>query len=139
MINWKTSFLDKNISWQNGPVRTTSFLGTNASRLDGPARANGFFLNSNPFILGLSSAPSDSLAALGATIPFMGKTHYPTILRDSFIILIVLFFSVTLSAQTKMSATEANALKTSVKQQADATTTITSDFTQYKHLSLIHI
>jgi len=137
MINWKTSFLDKNISWLNGPVRTIYFLGINASQLDGSARTNRFFLNSSPFILGLSSAPSDSLAALGATIPFMGKTHYPTMLRDSFIILIVFFFSATLSAQTKMSTTEANALKTSVKQQADATTTITSDFTQYKHLDFL--
>lgn len=36
-----------------------------------------------------------------------------------------------------MSAEEANALKTAVKQQAAATTTITSDFTQYKHLDFL--
>uniref|UniRef100_UPI003593F8A5 LolA family protein n=1 Tax=Pricia sp. TaxID=2268138 RepID=UPI003593F8A5 len=52
-------------------------------------------------------------------------------------LLLALFTSGTLSAQIKMSAAEANALKMSVRQQADATTTITSDFTQYKHLDFL--
>ncbi len=52
--------------------------------------------------------------------------------------LLLYFFATSmLSAQIKMTTIEAKALKTSVKQQADATTTITSDFTQYKHLDFL--
>lgn len=51
--------------------------------------------------------------------------------------LLVFFGAGTLSAQIKMTPTEANTLKTSVKQLADATTTITSNFTQYKHLDFL--
>lgn len=51
--------------------------------------------------------------------------------------LLMFFASGILSAQTQMSSDEANALKVSIKQQADATTTITSDFTQYKHLDFL--
>ncbi len=57
--------------------------------------------------------------------------------RNSFVILIIFHFSATLSAQTVMSADDSKALKESVRQQADATTTITSNFTQYKHLDFL--
>ncbi len=57
---------------------------------------------------------------------------------NSFIIVLLgLLISTSLSAQTKMTPVEANTLKASVKQQADATSTITSDFTQYKHLDFL--
>lgn len=42
-----------------------------------------------------------------------------------------------LSAQTEMSPAESNSLKTAVKKQADTVKTITSDFTQYKHLDFL--
>ncbi len=51
---------------------------------------------------------------------------------------LLVFFAVgTLSAQTKMTPAEANTLKALVKRQADATNTITSNFTQYKHLDFL--
>jgi outer membrane lipoprotein-sorting protein len=53
--------------------------------------------------------------------------------------LVVLFYWIgtSLSAQSRMTPAEADALKTSVKQQADTVKTITSDFTQYKHLDFL--
>lgn len=48
-----------------------------------------------------------------------------------------LFFSVTVVAQTKMSATEAESLQSKVKSLAKITKTITSDFVQYKHLDFL--
>ncbi|WP_273565339.1 LolA family protein [Maribacter halichondriae] len=51
---------------------------------------------------------------------------------------ILLFFgAMTLSAQTKMTSAEAEHLKTKVKEQAETTNTITSNFTQYKHLDFL--
>jgi len=51
---------------------------------------------------------------------------------------ILLFWGIaTLSAQTKMTAAEAQGLKITVKKQAENTNTITSDFTQYKHLDFL--
>jgi len=41
------------------------------------------------------------------------------------------------NAQTKMSSSEANALKHTVKALSDETKTITSDFIQYKHLDFL--
>jgi len=41
------------------------------------------------------------------------------------------------TAQTQMTKTEAEALKALVKEQAEITQTITSDFTQYKHLDFL--
>ncbi len=68
----------------------------------------------------------------------LARTKLKTaIWRNSFVILIIFLFSATLSAQTPMTPAEANALKTSVKRQAEASTTITSDFTQYKHLDFL--
>ena len=52
-------------------------------------------------------------------------------------LLLALFANAILTAQTKMTSTEAKALKTLVKQQANATSTITSEFTQYKHLDFL--
>ncbi|MDX1278645.1 outer membrane lipoprotein carrier protein LolA [Oceanihabitans sediminis] len=50
----------------------------------------------------------------------------------------LLFFMVfATQAQTKMSSTEADALKTKVKALASATQTISSDFIQYKHLDFL--
>lgn len=50
----------------------------------------------------------------------------------------ILFFLVLAgNAQTKMSATEANALKNTVKALSAVTETITSDFIQYKHLDFL--
>ncbi len=49
----------------------------------------------------------------------------------------LLLLTASLPAQTKMTPTEAAELKSAVKQQADTTNTITSDFTQYKHLDFL--
>ena len=50
----------------------------------------------------------------------------------------LLFFMVFAThAQTKMSASEASALKSKVKALASSTQTISSDFTQYKHLEFL--
>lgn len=50
----------------------------------------------------------------------------------------ILFFMVlTSNAQTKMSSTEAAALKATVKALSDQTETITADFVQYKHLDFL--
>jgi len=53
--------------------------------------------------------------------------------------LILFFFLLlsTLSAQTEMTASEATALRTMVKEKAEKTETITSDFIQYKHLDFL--
>lgn len=53
------------------------------------------------------------------------------------IVYFIVFIATTLSAQTKMSIAEANALKTKVKTHAIETKTISSDFTQYKHLDFL--
>ncbi|HAB28671.1 MAG: cell envelope biogenesis protein LolA [Xanthomarina sp.] len=53
------------------------------------------------------------------------------------LVFLFLLLSVTMQAQTKMSATEAQSLKTLVKRQALTTKTIVSDFTQYKHLDFL--
>ncbi|SDD63278.1 outer membrane lipoprotein carrier protein [Pricia antarctica] len=95
------------------------------------------FANLCPYVKDLCAIFSDSFALLGASSKLMGEKRNIAVLRNSFVIAIIFLFSATLSAQTKMSTTEANALKTSVKRQADATTTITSDFTQYKHLDFL--
>lgn len=53
-------------------------------------------------------------------------------------IYILLFLSISsLSAQTKMSVSEASALKVKVKSLAEITNTISSDFVQYKHLDFL--
>ncbi len=50
----------------------------------------------------------------------------------------ILFFMVLASnAQTKMSTSEASALKATVKALSDETETITADFVQYKHLDFL--
>ncbi len=53
--------------------------------------------------------------------------------------LICLFFLVStfVGAQTKMSTSEAEALKAKVRGQAEVTKTISSDFVQYKHLDFL--
>ena len=53
------------------------------------------------------------------------------------IIYLLLFMASALNAQEKMSAIEANSLKMKVKEQANFTKTISSDFTQYKHLDFL--
>ena len=50
---------------------------------------------------------------------------------------ISLLLTAPLPAQTKMTPTEATELKSAVKQQANTTKTVTSDFTQYKHLDFL--
>lgn len=50
----------------------------------------------------------------------------------------ILFFMVLgVNAQTKMSTSEADALKATVKALSDETETITADFVQYKHLDFL--
>ena len=50
----------------------------------------------------------------------------------------ILFFVVlAIKAQTKMSTTEADALKATVKALSDKTVTISADFVQYKHLDFL--
>lgn len=46
-------------------------------------------------------------------------------------------FGLSLNAQTKMSPSEANSLKATVKALSNETTTITADFVQYKHLDFL--
>ncbi|EZH73608.1 cell envelope biogenesis protein LolA [Aquimarina atlantica] len=53
------------------------------------------------------------------------------------IVYLLLFIVTTLSAQTEMSTIEANALKAKVKALATTTKTISSDFTQYKHMDFL--
>lgn len=53
------------------------------------------------------------------------------------IVYLLLFSVFALSAQTKMSDVEAQALETKVKNLAASIETITSDFTQYKHLDFL--
>lgn len=48
-----------------------------------------------------------------------------------------LLIAASIQSQTKMSASEAETLKTLVKKQALTTKTISSDFTQYKHLDFL--
>jgi len=53
------------------------------------------------------------------------------------LVYIIFFLVLGLNAQTKMSATEANAFKTTVKTLSADTNTITADFVQYKHLDFL--
>ncbi len=53
------------------------------------------------------------------------------------IIYLLFFMCSILNAQEKMSIAEANILKGKVKEQANITKTILSDFTQYKHLDFL--
>ena len=53
------------------------------------------------------------------------------------IIFLLLFTASILNAQEEMSIAEANSLKEKVKEQANITKTISSDFTQYKHLDFL--
>lgn len=48
-----------------------------------------------------------------------------------------MLITVTVTAQTKMSSGEAEALKTLVRARAAETKTVTSDFTQFKHLDFL--
>lgn len=52
-------------------------------------------------------------------------------------LLFAFLFSINLQAQTKMSNVEAKALEAKVKDLAASTTTITSDFVQYKHMDFL--
>lgn len=54
-----------------------------------------------------------------------------------FMCLLLLVWGASLNAQTKMSTTEADALKNTVKALSNNTETITSDFIQYKHLDFL--
>ncbi len=58
-------------------------------------------------------------------------------IRIGFGFLLLLLFSVNLFAQTKMTPSEAVALEAKVKELAETTETITSDFIQYKHLDFL--
>ena len=53
------------------------------------------------------------------------------------IIYLLLFITGVLNAQEKMSTIESNSLKMKVKEQANFTKTISSDFIQYKHLDFL--
>ena len=53
------------------------------------------------------------------------------------LVYLFLFLTVSIQSQTQMSASEAQALKTLVKEQALTTKTISSNFTQYKHLDFL--
>lgn len=50
---------------------------------------------------------------------------------------LVLLVTCVLQAQTKMTSQEISELKNQVKSQSDVTKTISSDFTQYKHLDFL--
>ncbi|WP_245224709.1 outer membrane lipoprotein carrier protein LolA [Pseudozobellia sp. WGM2] len=66
--------------------------------------------------------------------------HYTSLLKKNtqpIFCLVFIMWTVIGLSQTKMSTTEANTLKTLVKSLADKTETITSDFTQYKHLDFL--
>ena len=81
--------------------------------------------------------PSRSIPLSMSTFPFLMKPHYNLVFRNYVLLFIVLIFSANLTGQTKLTTEESNTLRTTVKQQAEATTTITSDFTQYKHLDFL--
>jgi outer membrane lipoprotein-sorting protein len=53
------------------------------------------------------------------------------------LVFLLFFISAVVQSQTNMSSSEAQALKTLVKEQALTTKTIYSDFTQYKHLDFL--
>ncbi|MFS4454847.1 LolA family protein [Maribacter sp. 2304DJ31-5] len=53
------------------------------------------------------------------------------------ILFLFLILTCNLTAQTRMSATEAKSLRARVKEKAKNTHTITSDFVQYKHLDFL--
>lgn len=53
------------------------------------------------------------------------------------LILVFILFSSFVSAQTKMSTTDAEALKAKVRALAETTETISSEFVQYKHLDFL--
>jgi outer membrane lipoprotein-sorting protein len=53
------------------------------------------------------------------------------------LVYIALLITISIQSQTNMSTSEAQALKTLVKEQALTTKTIYSDFTQYKHLDFL--
>ncbi|CAM4243601.1 LolA family protein [Zobellia nedashkovskayae] len=53
------------------------------------------------------------------------------------ILFLIFFVSLGAFAQKEMTPTEAVALKAKVKTRADATTTVMSEFTQYKHLDFL--
>ncbi|HEA19571.1 MAG TPA: outer membrane lipoprotein carrier protein LolA [Pricia antarctica] len=72
-----------------------------------------------------------------SVFPLLIKEQYNLVFRNYLLIFIVFVFSAKLTGQTKLTTEEANSLRTTVKQQAEATTTITSDFTQYKHLDFL--
>lgn len=55
---------------------------------------------------------------------------------NKFLAIMLLFLEV-VTAQTKMSSAEAQALRSMVKEKAATTKTILSDFTQYKHLDFL--
>ncbi len=70
----------------------------------------------------------------------MGMLVFVVIPKKTFVIwslVLILLNAGILSAQTKMTISEAENLKTTVKKQAETTNTITSDFTQYKHLDFL--
>lgn len=53
------------------------------------------------------------------------------------IFLLLFFLTLTTQAQISMSTNEANTLKNLVKQRSQTTKTITSNFTQYKHMDFL--
>lgn len=53
------------------------------------------------------------------------------------LVYIFFFLAIVVKAQTRMTQTEAAALKTLVKTQATTTKTISSDFVQYKHMDFL--
>lgn len=65
------------------------------------------------------------------------STINATALRTGFGFLLLFLFSASLLAQTKMTPSEAKTLEAKVKELALTTETITSDFTQYKHLDFL--
>lgn len=70
-------------------------------------------------------------------IPVLRLDSVPAGARTYLICLLFLICGTSLSAQTNMSTSEAEALKTKVKALSDETKTITSDFVQYKHLDFL--
>jgi len=97
---------------------------------------------------GLSTqAPSESSVCQQYVSKFAGQSprppkadtplHLKRGAKTLFTLLLSVLFSANISAQTKMTAKEAKTLRTIVKEQAEKTQTITSDFTQYKHLDFL--
>lgn len=131
------SFPKKTIFWSRVLFQVDGFIASKISRLKTLIPTIFFRLIGNSRSYGSSGSISTSQLVVSTDNPVKAKNRNSITLRNSLVIISTFLFLASLAAQTKMTAAEANALKTSVRQQADATTTITSNFVQYKHLDFL--